>query len=120
MDDAAYVRGALLFDRGDFFEAHEAWEDRWRVTGDDAERLLLQGLIQVAAAFHKRIVMGSPASAARLLARGLAKLEAGSAAVSGFDRAAFVQALHGCAVELASEARFDRSRVPGLLRPRTR
>jgi hypothetical protein len=30
--------GARLFDAGEFFEAHEAWEERWRVATDKAER----------------------------------------------------------------------------------
>ncbi|HEY2734587.1 MAG TPA: DUF309 domain-containing protein, partial [Polyangiales bacterium] len=45
--------GASLFNDGRFFDAHEAWEDRWRATHDDTERRFLQGLIQIAAAFHK-------------------------------------------------------------------
>ena len=43
--------GIRLFHAGKFFESHEAWEALWRdVAG--AQRLLLQGLIQVAAAYH--------------------------------------------------------------------
>lgn len=48
----ALSRGVALFNRQEFFEAHDAWEDYWLNThGDD--RLLLQGLIQTAAAFYK-------------------------------------------------------------------
>lgn len=72
----AFRRGALLFDAGAFFEAHEAWEERWRIEADPACRICLQGLIQVAAAFHKLIVLGAEEPASRLLARGLAKLDA--------------------------------------------
>ncbi len=72
----AFRRGARLFDAGAFFEAHEAWEERWRIETDPACRICLQGLIQVAAAFHKLIVSGAEEPASRLLARGLAKLEA--------------------------------------------
>jgi predicted metal-dependent hydrolase len=44
--------GRALFNAGRFFEAHERWEEAWLVeTG--AARLLLQGLIQVAAGFLK-------------------------------------------------------------------
>jgi hypothetical protein len=71
----AFVHGARLFDAGAFFEAHEVWEARWRAETNPSARRLLQGFIQVAAAFHKLFVMKNPASAARLLARGRAKIE---------------------------------------------
>jgi DUF309 family protein family protein len=70
------VRGARLFDRGAYFEAHEVWEDRWRLETDETRRGLFQGLIQVAAGFHKLVVVGSEESAVRLLTKGLAKLDA--------------------------------------------
>jgi hypothetical protein len=64
--------GIVLFNRGQFFEAHEVWEDGWhRSQGDD--RMLLHGLIQVAAGFHK-LQCGQPTGAASLFAKGLAKL----------------------------------------------
>ena len=44
--------GIVLFNRGQFFEAHEVWEDAWRrARGED--EVFLHGLIQVAAGFHK-------------------------------------------------------------------
>jgi len=73
---AALHRGCLLFDEGRFFDAHDAWEEAWRVEGG-AVRLLLQGLIQVAAGFHKGLVQGRPPSMARLLDAGLRKIDAG-------------------------------------------
>jgi len=42
-----FLRGLTLFNTGDYFEAHETWEDLWRdASGDD--RLFYQGLIQLA------------------------------------------------------------------------
>lgn len=50
--------GARLFDAGEWWEAHEAWEGPWqRASGD--ERHLLQALILLAAALHKRWHHGS-------------------------------------------------------------
>lgn len=49
----ALLRGAALFDAGDFFEAHEVWEDAWRATRDPEADRLLHGLIQAAAAAIK-------------------------------------------------------------------
>ena len=112
------MRGATLFDRGAFFKAHEAWEERWRVTIDDRERLVLQGLIQVAAALHKLLVMGAPVAAARLFARGLAKLDASPpefATEHGFDLARFRDGVRACAADLDAQ-RFDRAAIPVMLR----
>ncbi len=45
--DPRYLAGILLFNRGDFFEAHEVWEDVWTEATGDAHRFY-QGLIQAA------------------------------------------------------------------------
>ncbi|MFC4424803.1 DUF309 domain-containing protein [Deinococcus navajonensis] len=51
-------RGVELFNAGHWWEAHEAWEPLWlRSTG--SERHLLQGVILLAAALHKRWHHGS-------------------------------------------------------------
>jgi hypothetical protein len=71
---AALAEGCRRFDAGRFFDAHEVWEDAWRVeTG--ATKLALQGLIQIAAGFHKGLVQRRPAGMVRLLQVGLARLE---------------------------------------------
>jgi hypothetical protein len=114
IDEGAFWRGAALFDRGDYFEAHEVWEERWLSTGEPNERLLLQGLIQVAAAFHKLIVSRSLASAERLLDRGLTKLTAcDPASVPSFELTVFCRALHACKLLIADES-FDRAQIPRM------
>jgi hypothetical protein len=45
--DPRYLVGVLLFNDGDFFEAHEVWEDLWAEAAGD-ERRFYQGLIQAA------------------------------------------------------------------------
>lgn len=45
--DPRYLAGIVLFNRGDFFEAHEAWEALWMETFGP-ERQFYQGLIQAA------------------------------------------------------------------------
>jgi uncharacterized protein len=46
-----FQRGVELFDRGEAWAAHEVWEDLWRrAPAGSAERALLAGLIQAAAA----------------------------------------------------------------------
>jgi uncharacterized protein len=96
----AFDRGARLFDAGRFFEAHEAWEERWKTTPDPVERRFLQGLIQVAAAFHKHLAMRSPAAAQRLFARGLAKLDACPPRIGAMDLATFREKVRACAADL--------------------
>ena len=46
-----YRRGIRLFNERNFFDAHETWEDVWRES-KGPEKKFLQGLIQVAVAFH--------------------------------------------------------------------
>lgn len=50
--DQAYLRGADLFNRAYWWEAHEAWEERWR-QAENPCRLYIQGLIQIAAGLLK-------------------------------------------------------------------
>jgi predicted metal-dependent hydrolase len=102
--DEYLARGARLFDEGAFFEAHEAWEDVWSRETDESRRRLLQGLIQVAAGFHKLVVVGSADSALRLLTKGLTKLDACPPSIMGPEIAAFCQGVHACAEALKAHA----------------
>jgi len=94
------ARGARLFDEGAYFEAHEVWEEHWRRETDERCRGLFQGLIQVAAAFHKLVVLGSAESALRLLTRGLTRLDACPSSVMGPEIATFCVGAHACAEAL--------------------
>lgn len=49
--DTRFEEGCRLFDAGEYFEAHEVWEDIWAEAGG-ARRAFLQCLIQVAVALH--------------------------------------------------------------------
>jgi predicted metal-dependent hydrolase len=111
--DSPFARGARLFDAGAFFDAHEAWEERWLVETNEVERRLLQGLIQIAAAFHKLIVIGSADSASRLLAKGLAKLDASPSEIAGMSVCAFREAVRLFARDLAA-GHFARSAIPKI------
>jgi hypothetical protein len=81
----AFARAAALFNEGAFFEAHEVWENLWIETSIGPERTLFQGLIQVAAAFHKFYGMHNATSAARILRRACAKLDAVVAMTPNMD-----------------------------------
>ena len=72
LDDWLY--GVDLFNRFYFWEAHEAWEGLWAVAAHDSTpSLLLQGLIQIAAALLKAH-MGVVSGARTLSSEGLEKL----------------------------------------------
>lgn len=73
IDDDRFQRGAALFDSGEYFLAHEVWEELW-LAEEGPEKIFLQGLIQAAAAFH-HYVRGNFSGAQSLLASAANKLE---------------------------------------------
>jgi len=71
--DARYRAGIELFNRGEFFEAHEVWEDLWHECGS-ADRRFFQALIQAAvSAYHHQ--RGNAAGANRLYHSGRKYME---------------------------------------------
>jgi len=71
--DRLFQQGLEAFNSAHFFEAHEHWEEIWLET-PVPDKTFLQGLIQVAAAFH-HYTRQNRRGARRLLEAGLAKLE---------------------------------------------
>lgn len=73
---AGFVDGVRRFNRGDFYEAHEAFEELLdAVDGDgDARWDLLVALVQVAVGYHKGL--SGYTGAIRMLTLGLEKLAA--------------------------------------------
>jgi uncharacterized protein len=49
--DPLFLKGIEHFNRQDFFDAHEAWEELWKKESGPAKDFL-QGLIQAATALH--------------------------------------------------------------------
>jgi len=115
--------GILLFNRGQFFEAHDVWEDAWRLARAD-DRVLLHGLIQVAAGFHK-LECGQPSGTASLLTKGTAKLAAIPAGAYMEELPSFrasVEAWKESAARMADQGstEFDAAALPRLPQPRHR
>jgi predicted metal-dependent hydrolase len=73
LDHPKFQEGIAHFNRGKYFEAHESWEEIW-LASTEPEKTFLQGIIQVAAAFH-HYVRRNRRGAKSLLRAGLAKLE---------------------------------------------
>jgi uncharacterized protein len=79
-----FLEGIHHFNSRRFWEAHEAWETLWLAAESDLEQFL-QGLIQVAAAYH-HVQRGTYSGAPRLFAAGLKRLEAFPLICCGIDR----------------------------------
>jgi len=72
-DAGDFELGRDLFNRGRFFDAHEAWERLW-LRAHGPRRLFLQGLIQIAAGCHKAYERGDRRGCAALVSAGLEKI----------------------------------------------
>jgi uncharacterized protein len=51
-EQARFAEGVALFNARKFWDAHEAWEEIWQSHPEDG-RFFIQGLIQLAAAYHQ-------------------------------------------------------------------
>jgi|HubBroStandDraft_6_1064221.scaffolds.fasta_scaffold374399_2 predicted metal-dependent hydrolase len=71
--DGALAEGLRLYDAGEFFTAHEAWESVW-LGSPEPEKTFLQGLIQVTAAFH-HLKRDNPLGTMLLLQAALRRLD---------------------------------------------
>src|ERR1700735_2474183 len=69
----ALADGLRLYQAGEFFAAHEAWESVW-LRAQEPEKMFLQRLIQVTAAFH-HLQRNNPRGTALLLQAALGRLE---------------------------------------------
>ena len=65
-------QGIYFFNAGRYFQAHESWEDLWRVTRGPL-RLFYQGLIQAAVGLH-HLQHGNLNGARAQLTKSVAKL----------------------------------------------
>jgi predicted metal-dependent hydrolase len=71
--DRLFQKGLEAFNTEHFYDAHEYWEEVWLET-QNPEKMFLQGLIQVAAAFH-HYSRANSLGCRNLLQAGLLKLE---------------------------------------------
>ena len=79
----ALAEGLRLYDAGEFFAAHEAWESVW-LRAPEPEKMFLQGLIQVTAAFH-HLQRNNPLGTALLLQAALGRIERYPASFAGIS-----------------------------------
>jgi len=88
MKTGEFERGLAHFNAQEFFTAHEVWEEIWLRTAAP-EKTLLQGLIQIAAAFH-HYGLGNVRGAKSLAAAGIGKLSKSPDGYRGIDVARLV------------------------------
>ena len=69
--DPRYLAGIDLFNRGEFFDAHDVWEELWTDCPTAADRRFYQSLIQAAVALY-HAGRGNRAGADRLFRSGRA------------------------------------------------
>jgi hypothetical protein len=72
----ALDRGINLFNEQRFFEAHEEWEEEWRLMREGEDKAFFQGLIYAAASFL-HYTRRECAGAKELLSRSISSLRAG-------------------------------------------
>jgi hypothetical protein len=101
----ALDRGINLFNQQRFFEAHEEWEQEWRLMTEGGDKPFFQGLIYAAAAFlhyTRREYTG----ARKLLSRSLTSLLAGVEEYPDISVGQFKEDLTGLQEPFAS-CKFD-------------
>ena len=112
-----FLEGIEHFNSRKFWEAHEAWETLWLEAPSDLEQFL-QGLIQIAAAYH-HIQRGTLRGAPRLFAAALRRLEPFPMLCCGVDRTEVDAAAHRHWkwLESAPESPLDGGEYPQLRVP---
>jgi len=79
----AFHAGIREFNHRRFFEAHEAWEAIW-LRSSEPDKTFLQGIIQIAAAFHHHS-RGNRGGACSLLLAGLRRVQPFPGSYFGID-----------------------------------
>jgi uncharacterized protein len=92
LDNSALELGIGLFNRGEYFDAHEAWDGLWFRAKDPQDKRFLHGLIMTAGAFlHAK--KGKCAGATVLLAKSIPLLRSGVANHPDLQLSDFIQEL---------------------------
>lgn len=110
-------QGVELFNAGEYWHAHEAWEVVW-LDAERADRYFYQGLIQVAAAFVHLVRREYPGTVS-LLDAGLEKLEPYPESFRGVALGRLLAGVKAARVEVVRLGakrlgEYDRSLIPRI------
>ncbi|MCG8607157.1 DUF309 domain-containing protein [bacterium] len=119
LDWKDFNRGVELFNSGQFWESHEAWEEVWKRHHENS-RIFFQGLIQVAAGLHqlqRKIYHGAD----KHFRNALWKLRPFQPTFLGLDvglLVAVIEASHAKVLQLGRNrlSEFDRGLIPKIKR----
>jgi predicted metal-dependent hydrolase len=113
--DPRYLAGIEEFNRCEFFEAHEVWEDLWADTSGEP-RKFYQGLIQVAVCLH-HFGNGNIRGARKLYHSSRGYLENYCPIYQGLDVSTLLAQLEVCCREvIESQEQFPKIEiVPDLI-----
>ncbi|MFO0966668.1 MAG: DUF309 domain-containing protein [Gemmataceae bacterium] len=92
--DSRYLAGIVLFNEGEFFEAHEVWEGLWMETTGDEKRFI-QALIQAAVALC-HFCNGNVRGAVKLFRSSRAYMEKYGSPHWGLDQTVFWSQMEAC------------------------
>lgn len=104
-------RGIERFNAHEFWHAHEEWERLWLECEGEA-KMFLQGLIQLAAAYH-HVQRGTHRGALRLFDASMRKLSRFPDGFLGVDRSAAVESAELHRTRVAKE-KIDASEFPKI------
>jgi uncharacterized protein len=115
--DPRYLDGIARFNRSEYFEAHEVWEDLWHDTAGP-DRRFYQGLIQAAVAVYHASNRNAR-GARRLFHSGRRYMSAYPSGHLGLDVPAFWAALEQALADFLTEpappsATLSTDRVPAI------
>jgi uncharacterized protein len=96
--DPRYLAGIVLFNRGDFFEAHEVWESWWMDTFGP-EKTFVKGLIQAAVGLC-HFCNGNMSGALKLYRSSREYMLRYGSPYLGLNQTAFWQQMDGCFAEM--------------------
>ena len=109
---ARFRRGIEQFNNRHFFEAHETWEEIW-LAAPEPDRAYLQGIIQIAAAFH-HYGRGNVKGTRSLLEAGLRRLERCSEGHFGISMGALREVAREWVAALAEGRDLGIARLPEI------
>ncbi len=114
-----FAEGVALFNNGEFWRAHEAWEALWLQRTEES-RLFYQGIIQAAAGYHLAVERPRISGAIGNFEKSLEKLALFPSPFLGIDVIELMESMREAIVALRETGvagdEFPRSLVPVLKR----